>query len=375
MNGASHSVETRREHHNTVVVGAGQAGLALGYHLNRLGVDFVILEAGTRIGGSWRSRWDSLRLFTPAFLDGLPGLPFPGPPGRCPDKDEMADYLESYATRFELPLRLGVRVERLTRTGGLFQLEAGNARLSANNVVVATGPCQRPAIPHFASELDPSLPQLHSSRYRNRRQLPEGTVLVVGAGNSGAEIAMDLARAGRPVILSGRDTGRIPGGSWACRSGGTRRGRSVLSRLAWPPLWWLVTRGLTADTHLGRKIMSLRRGRTSSPLVRITQEDLEAAGVERVPRTDGSQGGHPRLEDGRVLDVTAVVWSTGFAADFDWISVPIFDPDGYPVHRRGEATGAPGLYFLGLPFQHTLFSEMVAGEVFDADHIAKLVAG
>jgi len=376
-------VDMSIERFDTVVIGAGQAGLALGYYLKKQGRDFVIFDASDRVGASWRKRWDSLRLFTPAHLDSLPGLPFPAPNGYgdCPTKDDMADYLASYAARFDLPVKLKTRVDRLTRTGERYLLEAGTRRITAEHVVVATGPLQCPYIPELGASLASSILQRHASAYHNPTQLPPGTVLVVGAGNSGAEIALDLARAGRRVVLSGRDTGHLPGGDWACRHhahGPAEPGRSPrtaqLSRIVWPLLWWFVTRALTADTRLGRKIMSFRPGRTSSPLIRLTESDLLAAGIERAPRTQDVSDGQPRLADGRVLDVAAVVWATGYRSDYSWIELPIFDADGYPVHHRGVIAGQPGLYFLGLPFQHTLVSEMIAGEVFDAGYVAEQIA-
>jgi putative flavoprotein involved in K+ transport len=327
---------------DTVVVGGGQAGLAAGYYLAEQRRNFVILDAADRVGDAWRGRWDSLRLFTPARYDGLPGMPFPAPGGYYPTKDEMAAYLEAYADRFDPPVRTGVRVGELSNEGVPYLLVSNVGRLEAENVVVASGPLQRPRIPAFAANLDPSITQLHSSTYRNPDQLPTGNVLVVGAGNSGAEISVELAAAGRRVWLSGRELGRIPFG------------------LGNPFTWWLLGKVLTSDSRLGRK---LKEGGTGggTPLIRLTPNDILQAGVERVPRTDGVAGGEPRLEDGRILDVEAVVWATGYAPDFGWIRLPIFDKDGYPVHHRGVAEGEEGLYFLALPFQHTLTSALIGG--------------
>lgn len=198
---------TERTH--TIVIGGGQAGLSVGYWLARHDVPFLILDASARIGDSWRARWDSLRLFTPARFHGLAGMPFPAHPEYFPTKDEMADYLEAYAERFELPVRSGVRVDRVTREGDRFVVRAGGLRFEADNVVVAMATYQEPRIPAFADELDPSIVQLHSADYRNPSQVRDGDVLLVGAGNSGSEIAMELSRTHR-VWMSGRDTGHIP---------------------------------------------------------------------------------------------------------------------------------------------------------------------
>ena len=350
---------------DTVVVGGGQeAGLAAGYHLTGQARDFAILDAGKRVGDAWRRRWDSLRLFTPAALSGLPGRPMPFPGGYFATKDETADYLEEYAAEFDLPVRLGRRVDSLRRDGGGYLVCAGEERYRADNVVVATGPYRAPRVPSFAARLDPSIVQLHSVAYRNPDQLPEGGALVVGAGNSGAEISLELATT-RRVSLSGRDTGNVPGGVR-----GRRLPRHLL--LAWLAGWRLI--GLvTADTGLGRKGREFSRTR-GTPLVRFGPGDLLKADVERVPRVEGARDGKPLLADGRALEVASVVWATGFRPDFGWIELPVFGEDGYPVQHRGVVESAPGLYFLGLPFQHTFFSETIGGVGKDAHRVAEHLA-
>lgn len=348
-----------RERVDTAIVGAGQAGLATAYFLAAQGRDFVIVDRHARVGEAWRQRWDSLRLFTPAAYDGLPGLPFPAPPDAHPTKDEMADYLEAYAAWFALPLRLGTVVERLVREGTGYVLSGDGWRIEADHVVVATGAFQCPRIPAFASALDRGIRQLHAAQYRNPRQLRGGPVLIVGAGNSGAEIAMDLA-ARHSTWLSGRDTGRLPP---ALRGGGIR------GRL----FWWLATRVFTVDRKLGRMMKRRELGR-GAPLIRVRREDLEAAGVRRVPRTVGAREGRPVLEGGRVADVANVVWCTGFRPDFGWIDRPVFGADGYPVHYRGVVEDEPGLYFVGLPFLYALGSSTVGGVGRDAAYIAQHIA-
>ena len=220
----------------TVIVGGGQAGLAVGYHLAQRGRSFVILDANRRVGDAWRHRWDSLRLFTPARYDALPGMPFPAPAFSYPAKDEVAEYLDSYAARFGLPVMTGVRVDRLSSDGDRYVLAAGDRRFEADNVVVASGAYQQPRIPAFAAELDAGILQLHPNEYRNPSQLPAGDVLVVGAGNSGAEIAVEVART-HPTWLSGPDAGHIP-----VRTG------SRWDRLVTPPFWWFASRVLTVQT-------------------------------------------------------------------------------------------------------------------------------
>ncbi len=347
--------QTSEQYFDTVVIGGGQAGLAMGYYLARQDRDFVILDAGGRVGEAWRNRWDSLRLFTPAFHNGLPGMPFPAPGSYFPTKDETADYLETYARKFDLPVRLGRHVHSLSRHDDGYLISAGYERYAAEHVVVATGPYQHPKIPGFAAGLHPATAQLHSSAYRNPNQMPEGDVLVVGTGNSGAEISVDLA-ATRRTYLSGRDAGYIPIGL-------------IHNRLS----LWLADRVLTTDTRLGRKMSEAHRHR-GAPLVRLKPKDIAAASVELVPRVEGVADGKPRLADGRVLDVAAVVWATGFRLDFGWIELPIFDDGGYPMHHRGVVDAAPGLYFLGLPFQYTPTSEHVGGVGKDAQYISEHIA-
>jgi putative flavoprotein involved in K+ transport len=355
---------SRPERFETIVIGAGQAGLATGYHLAKRGVRFLILEGGLRVGDSWRQRWDGLRLFTRARYDGLPGMAFPAPPNAFPTKDEVADFLESYAEHMALPVRTGVRVEELGRTerdDGYLIVAAGQ-RYEAARVVVATGAFGAPRIPGFAAELDPAIRQLHASEYRNPSQLRDGPVLVVGASNSGAEIAMSAAREHR-TTLSGRNTGKMP-----------FRPEGRMARLFDVPFWFFINRVATTRTPIGRKARPfiLNYG---GPLERVWPEDLAAAGVERVyARTVAADGGLPVLADGRLVEVTNVIWCTGFRPAFDWIRLPVFADDGWPQHVRGVVLTAPGLYFVGLPFLYSAASPLLGGVGRDAAYIASRVA-
>jgi putative flavoprotein involved in K+ transport len=356
----------------TVIIGGGQAGLSVGYHLARRGRPFVVLDAGDRIGDSWRKRWNSLRLFTPARFSSLNGSPFPAPTWSFPSRDEMGDYLEAYAARFALPVRTGTKVEGVrARDGGGYVVMAGSARFEAENVVVATGTYQKPRIPSFASQLDSRIVQLHSSRYVEPGQLAEGGVLVVGAGNSGADIALEAARDGHPTWMSGRDVGQIP-----FRIGSTVS-RLGLARLV---LRVLFHRVLTVRTPMGRKLRP-KIVSQGGPLIRAKAADFVAAGIERVPRVEGIRDGLPVLADGRVLDVANVVWCTGFVHDFSWIELPVFERPieaggdsprhDEPRHRGGIVTDQPGLYFVGLHFLYSLSSAMIHGVGRDAERIAK----
>jgi putative flavoprotein involved in K+ transport len=348
----------------TVVVGAGQAGLSTGYFLARHGLPHVILEANQRVGDTWRRRWDSLRLFTPARFDGLAGMPYPAPPHYFPTKNEMADYLEAYASRFRLPVRTGVRVERVSREGERYLVTAGEQAFEAEHVVVAMATFQRPRVPAFAAELDPGIVQLHSSEYRNLGQLAPGPVLVVGAGNSGSEIAMEAARAGRETWLAGRDVGHVP----------VRIERPV-GRLLLPIVFRIVFhRVLTVDTPVGRKARP-KMVSQGGALIRVKPKDLAAAGVRRVGRVTGVREGRPVLEDGQVLGPASVVWCTGYHPGLSWLDLPVFGPGGEPVQQRGVAAGEPGLYFVGLHFLYALSSTMIHGVERDAKRVADTIAG
>ena len=349
------------EEFDTVVIGGGQAGLSVGYYLKKRGRSFVILDANDRIGGSWRTRtWNSLRLFTPARYDGLPGWGYPGPGWSYPTAKELADYLEAYALRFELPVRSATAVKRLAKEGERYVVDCGERRFVADSVVVATGFYGTPSVPNFASELDPRIVQMHSSEYRDPSQLRPGGVLLVGAGNSGADIGMEVSATHR-TWLSGRDKGQIP-----------LNIEHPLRRVVVPVLWFVASHVLNTNTPLGRKVRPhvLEGG---APRIRVKSQDLLRAGVECVAKTVDAHDGLPVLEDGRVMDVANVIWCTGFRQDFSWIEVPIFGDDTQPMHERG-ATSEPGLYFVGLDFLYSFTSENVGGVGRDARHIARRIA-
>jgi putative flavoprotein involved in K+ transport len=346
----------------TVVIGGGQAGLAAGYHLAKQGLPFLILDANPRIGDAWRKRWDSLRLFTPARYNALPGMRFPAPGDSFPTKDAMADYLESYAERFRLQVQAGVKVDRLSRQGGRFVIEAGSMRFDAENVIVAMANYQAPRLPSFAKDLDPGIRQLNAHTYRNPTQLQRGGVLVVGVGNSGADIAIDVARA-HPTWLSGKESGHIPYRIERFM------GRYVLVRI----VRFIGHHILSLGTPIGRKQRPKFLHR-AAPLLRVKPRDLITAGIQRVPRLVGVKDGLPLLEDGRIIDVRNLIWCTGFEPGFSWIDLPIFDQAGDPLHDRGVVAGTSGLYFLGLQFLYSMTSATVHGVGRDAGHIVKVIA-
>lgn len=351
----------KNERIDTVVIGGGQAGLAAGYYLRQQKRDFVIIDACGRAGDSWRRRWDSLRLFTPTGFNSLPGMPFPKSTDRFPTKDQMAEYLESYVARFQLPVVFNARVEEVTRDDDYYLIAANTLHLKASRIVVATGAHPTPYVPAFASQLDPAINQLHSADYRNPSQLRDGAVLVVGAGNSGVEIALDLASR-HSVWLAGRDPGFIPAnyGNFSYELG-------VI-------LFKALMQRLTIDTPPGRWIVQRAREFTGGhPVVGVTPKDILRVGIQRVPRVTGVNHGRPILEDGNVLDVRNIIWSTGFVSDYRWIKLPVFDTKGDPMHYRGVVRGEPGLYFVGLPYQASVLSGLVAGAGADAKYIAKQI--
>jgi putative flavoprotein involved in K+ transport len=351
-----------REHVDTLVIGGGQAGLTVGYLLAKRGISFLIVDAHDRVGDAWRRRWDSLRLFTPARYDGLPGMRFPKRGDAFISKNEMADYLEAYAARFELPVRTGVRVERLSKRGDRFVAATNQGTIEADNVVVAMSNSQVPRVPAFAKDLDVLVRQLHSSEYTNPAQLRRRSVLVVGVGNSGADIGLEVAQTHKTSI-AGTERGAIP-----------YRIETPVARFVFVRMVRFVGHHvLTVRTPIGRKLRpKLMVG--GAPLVRVKPKDLADAGVERLPRVVGVQNGMPLLADGRVVKADNVIWCTGYDPGFSWIDLPVLDDRGRPIHEAGIVRTEPGLFFVGLHFLYAMTSETVTGMPRDAKRIVDAVA-
>lgn len=345
---------------DTMIIGGGQAGLALGYYLKEQNRKFLILDENPRTGDAWRQRWDSLRVFTPAKYDGLPGAPFPADPLTFPTKDDVAGYLEGYAARFGLPVLHGVRIERLWRDGDHFVATANGRRWEARSAVVATGCSQAPKVPGFATDLAPSIVQLHSSDYRNPGQLQEGPVLVVGLGNSGAEIGFEVCRT-HPTIVAGKPGGEIP----------VKHGRTA-ARYFLPIVRFVGLHVLTLNTPIGRKAAPTFKAH-AAPLIRTKSKDLAAAGVRLVPRVAGVENGLPVLADGTRLEVSNVIWCTGFKDDFGWIDPDLLDDGGLPRQERGVALDSPGLFFLGQEFMFAAASATLPGASRDARYLARRI--
>ena len=319
--------------HTIVVIGAGQAGLALGRELGARGISFTILDEGAAVGQTWRDRWDSLTTFSRAKYSGLPGKALDGPVGHSPTKDDIAAYLQSYRQQFDLPVRSGVRVTRVSPSNGGYLLASTAGAIEADVVVVATGPNTRPNIPAAADELAPAIVQVHSSDYRNPASVPEGDVLVVGAGTSGTQLALELSTSHR-VTVAGRPTATIP---------------PLVSRLLGAVQWRVINNLLTRSTPMGRKAAAGFFGH-GAPLVWVGVPDLVKAGVQRVGRFTGVQDGMPVVDGVGVVKPASIVWATGYRPDFGWIDDVVLDQTGWPATERGVVAGTPGLYFVGLPF-------------------------
>ena len=346
--------ESSREHLDVAVVGGGQAGLAMGYYLRAQGLRFAIFERGASIAPAWRQRWDSLTLFTQRRYSALPGLPFPGDPDGYPTRDEVIVYLERYAETFELPIELNSEVRRLSHEGGRFVVEVDVRTVTADRVVVATGPFQTPFVPELARGLDAGVWQVHSTGYRQPGDVPEGTVLVVGGGNTGFQIAKELSATHKVLLSVGSKQKPLP------------------QRIAGRDLFWWLTKthllSTTVESRLGSKLQHRDTLIGSSP-----RELKRRYGVELKPRAIDAAERTVRFEDGSELEVDGVVWATGYRPDFSWIDLPILDSNGRLRHRRG-VTDVPGLYFLGLTWQWTRGSALIGWVKDDAAFLTERLA-
>jgi putative flavoprotein involved in K+ transport len=346
------TAEGSRQRFDVVVIGAGQAGLAVGYFLARAGRRFLIVDGADAIAAAWRGRWDSLTLFTPRRYDSLSGLAFADDPDGYPGRDEVIAYLEQYAAAFKLPVALGSPVRSLDVNGGRFVVGLEDRQIEADQVVVATGPFQVPRVPAFAGELGPDLFQAHSTAYRRPSDVPEGTVLVVGGGNTGFQIARELAATHRVQLAVGSRQTPLPQ---------RPLGRDLF--------WWLTKTRLlkkSVESRLGRRM------RDRDTLIGSSPRQLKRSGVELKPRAVAASGRTVRFADGSELEVDAVIWATGYRPDHSWIKLPVTDPSGRVRHRRG-VTDVPGLYFLGLTWQYTRGSALLGWIKDDAEFIAEQI--
>jgi putative flavoprotein involved in K+ transport len=337
---------------SVIIIGGGQAGLAAGFFLKQKKSDFIILDENEQVGDSWKKRWDSLHLFTPSQYDGLPGMKFPLRKNSFPGKDEMADYLAEYTAKFRLPVHSSVRVKKISYSEGAYKLDTSNGTYFAEKIIVSSGTHPVPKIPAFASQLSSEIEQIHSSEYKNPDMLANGDVLVVGAGTSGVEIALEVSKE-RKTYISGKPTFHIP---------------DRVFKYAGNLYWWVVKNMLTVKTPIGRKVkVKVLHG--GGPLINISVEDLEKAGVTRLQRMKGVENGLPVMEDGTIVKVKTVIWCTGYKPDFSWVNLDILNETGWPDTERGVARKQKGLYFMGMPFQFGLASGLVGGVGRDAKYV------
>lgn len=341
-------------HLDVVVIGAGQAGLVMGYMLARRVLQFAIVERSDSVASAWRERWDSLTLFTPRRYSALPGLAFAGDPDGYPGRDEVIEYLERYAQMFELPIELNRNVRSLSGHDGRFVLDLDGSSITADQVVVATGPFQEPCIPALAEDLSPEVWQAHSTGYRGPADVPEGTVLVVGGGNTGFQLAKELSSTHKVVLSVGSRQTPLP------------------QRFAGRDLFWWLTRTRLIDTAVESRLG--RRLKDRDTLIGSSARELKRRyHVELKPRAVAGSGRTVRFQDDGELEVDVVIWATGYRPDYSWIDLPILDPNGRLRHRRG-VSDVQGLTFLGLTWQHTRGSALLGWVKSDAEFIADRIA-
>jgi putative flavoprotein involved in K+ transport len=352
--------EENKRSWNTIVIGGGQAGLAIGYYLKKLHEDFIIIDASDRIGDSWRNRWDTLRLITPTWANSLPGYPFPSNGNLNAGKDEVANFLESYASDFKLPVLSQTKVTGLVKMEDGYEITTTRGAFTCGSVVVATGSYNAPKLPVFAQKLHPEILQLHSSAYRRPADLPEGDILVVGAGTSGLQIAKDVASPQRKTYVAGNPPFKIP---------------SFILKYFGRQFIWAMNNIMTIKTKPGRKAeYSIKHLHAAAPLVNISLKDVELSGVRHVARIRDVVNGYPVLEDGTVMKVATVIWCTGYSYDFSWINLnDITDDDGFPYTYRGVSKTHKGLYFMGSIFQYALTSSWINGVGRDAQYISDYI--
>lgn len=337
-----------------LVIGAGQAGLAIGYYLKQTKHSFVLVDAVRRIGDVWRNRYDSLILFSPRRYSALPGMALPGDPAGFPTKDEMADYLETYANYFAIPVHLHTKVERLESLDDTYQAATSQGDFMAQNVVIATGPFQKPFIPKLPGALSENIHQIHSSEYRRPSQLPEGPVLVIGAGNSGAHIAAELSNSRKVYLSVGHEIVIIPRQIWK---------RSIF--------WWLDISRLSRVSVGSRLAKFLQK---TEPIISMELKPLIASGKLHVKeRAFSFHEKEIAFTEGTKISVDSIIWATGYQFDFGWVDIPgVLDEQAKPIHQRGISP-VKGIYFLGLPWLYRVGSAQLNGIGFDARYLYELL--
>lgn len=339
--------------YNTIVIGAGQAGLSIGYYLKQNSDNFIILEKGEEIGESWRSRYDSLVLFTPRMYNSLPGLIFEGESQGFPTKIEVANYLKKYATTFNLPIEFETEIVKVSKSKNVFYVETNQGLYKSKNLIIATGAFQYPKTPLFSKELSEEIYQIHSSQYKKPSQLKEGNVLIVGGGNSGAQIAVELSKERETYLAISKKISYLP--------------LSILNKSIF---WWFDKLGIlkaSSTSFLGRRIQ-----KKGDPIFGF--ELMEAIKrKEVIIKSKVIAGKHNQItfEDLSTLNVNNIIWATGFESKYPWLEIEeVFNEKGNIIHFRG-VSNIKGLYFIGLPWQHRRGSALMQGVGFDAEFIAQ----
>ena len=337
--------------YDVIIIGAGQAGLSMGYYLKKTNLSFLILDKGARIGEVWKNRYDSLKLFTPHEYSSLPGLALEGIQNDYPTKDDIAHYLSTYANTFKLPVKLKVAVQGIHKTESGFQISTTQEDFTAKNVVIATGAFQKPHLQEFRNRLSDDVLQLHSSEYKNSKQLRDGPVLVVGGGNSGTQIAVELSKDRKTYLSVSHKMKFVP--------------QDIMNKSIF---WWLDKLGVYRANVNSKMGQFLKK--QPDPIFGYELKSLIKNGKVIVkPRTISIQNDHFIFEDNSEVQVNNVIWSTGFISDYTWIDIAeVFDESNQPLHQRG-VTSVKGLYFLGLPWQSSRGSALLQGVGADAEYL------
>ncbi|OOR22114.1 flavin-containing monooxygenase [Bacillus cereus] len=334
-----------------IIVGAGQAGLAMGYYLKQEGYSFLLLEAGNRIGDSWRNRYDSLQLFTPRAYSSLPGMALIGEKNGFPYKDEIANYLEGYATYFKLPVQLQTEVLKIKKEKDIFELHTSKEILQSKKIIIASGGFQQPFIPSFSQHLSSHIFQIHSSQYKTPSQIPKGKVLVVGGGNSGMQIAVELAKTHGVTMAISHPLMFLP-----------------LHLLGKSIFYWLEKTGLLyaeINTKRGRWFQGKK-----DPIFGFEGKELIRNGAIKLQKkVVSASGNNIMFQNGDTYSAESVIWSTGFMQDYKWIEIEkAVNEKGFPNHIKGISP-VRGLYYIGLPWQSQRGSALICGVGKDAAYL------